>query len=138
MTATLNPYLGFSDQAREAIQFYASVLGGEPRIMTFGDMGTEGPDATKVMHAQLETPDGFTLMASDAPADMPLSQGSQISVSLSGDDAEALRRYFTGLAEGGQITMPLEKQVWGDEFGMLVDKFGIQWMVNVGTGGGQD
>jgi PhnB protein len=83
------------------------------------------------MHAQLETPAGYTLMASDTPPGMEHSGGSDISVSLSGDDADELRGYFAKLAEGGSVTMPLEKQIWGDEFGMCVDPFGIQWMVNI-------
>ena len=62
---------------------------------------------------------------------MEHSSGSQISVSLSGDDGEALRGYFAGLAQGGSVTMPLEKQMWGDEFGMCTDPFGIAWMVNI-------
>ena len=70
-------------------------------------------------------------MASDAPEGMPHSAGSQISVSLSGDD-EALRDYFAKLSEGGSVTMPLEKQMWGDEFGMCTDAFGIDWLVNIG------
>ena len=85
------------------------------------------------MHAQLETPDGFTLMASDtAPAWARSPPGRNFAVSLSGDD-DALRGYWKGLAEGGTITMPLEKQMWGDEFGMLTDRFGIPWLVNIGT-----
>jgi PhnB protein len=94
-------------------------------------MGGAAPgDEKKVMHGQLETPSGFTLMGSDAPAGMPRDAGSSISVSLSGDDAD-LRDYFQKLSQGGNVTMPLEKQMWGDEFGMLVDPYGVQWMVNV-------
>ena len=134
MAAQLNPYLQFNNTAREAMEFYASVLGGTPEIMTFGDMDPNAGDiASGVMHAYLETPDGFALMASDTPPGMPLREGSAISVSLSGTDA-SLRDYFAGLAEGGEVTMPLEKQMWGDEFGMLTDKFGIAWMVNVSSG----
>jgi PhnB protein len=100
-------------------------------VDTYGGSGMAAPgDKDKIMHAQLETPAGYTLMLSDAPAGMEPSTGSNISVSLSGND-EDLRGYFTKLAEGGSVTMPLEKQVWGDEFGMCVDRFGIQWMVNI-------
>jgi PhnB protein len=99
---------------------------------TFGEMGGAAPgDENKIMHAQLETPAGYTLMASDMPPGMELSGGSDISVSLSGDDRDALSGYFAKLSEGGTVTMPLEKQMWGDEFGMCVDPFGIQWMVNI-------
>ena len=131
MTSRLNPYLAFSDNARQAMEFYRGVFGGELTVSTFGEAGGgEGPDADKVMHAQLETPAGYTLMASDTPPGMERPAGSSISISLSGDDAD-LRQYFEKLSDGGTVTMPLEKQVWGDEFGMCVDPFGVAWMVNV-------
>lgn len=140
MAARLNPYLNFNGNAREAVTFYQQVLGGELTISTFGEFGA-GADATyadRVMHAQLETPDGFTLMASDTGPGMgEVVAGSNFAVSLSGDD-EALRGYFAGLSEGGTVTMPLERQMWGDEFGMLDDRFGISWLVNIGTGEGAD
>jgi len=87
------------------------------------------------MHAQLETPSGFTLMGSDTPAGMTRSEGSSISISLSGDD-EQLRGYFQKLSAAGSVTMPLEKQMWGDEFGMCVDPYGVTWMVNISQPGG--
>ena len=131
MTARLNPYINFGDNARQAMEFYRDVFGGELTVSTFGEMGGAAPgDENKVMHSQLETPSGFTLMGSDAPAGMPRDEGSRIQISLSGNDAE-LRDYFQKLSQYGSVTMPLEKQMWGDEFGMLVDPFGVQWMVNV-------
>lgn len=139
MASRLNPYINVPDgKAREAMEFYQSVLGGELNVMTFGDMGTEGDLATQVMHSQLETPAGFTLMGADAPTEMvQVTYGDNISVSLSGDDTEELTGYFNGLAEGGTIRMPLEKQVWGDVFGQLVDKFGVSWLVNIAGEGNQ-
>jgi len=135
MASRLNPYISFADNARQAMEFYRGVFGGELAINTFGEMGGAAPgDENKIMHAQLETPAGYTLMASDAPAGMPHSEGSSISVSLSGD-TDDLRGYFTKLSEGGSVIMPLEKQMWGDEFGMCVDPFGIQWMVNISQPG---
>ncbi len=135
MSVLLNPYLNFADgKAREAMEFYASVLGGELNIMTFGDMGTEGPLATQVMHGQLTTADGITLMGADAPPEMvQVTFGDNVSVSLSGgpEDGEVLRRWFAGLSEGGDVRQPLEPAPWGDEFGMLVDRFGIGWLVNI-------
>ena len=132
MTSRLNPYISFADNARQAMEFYREVFGGELTLNTFGEMGGAAPgEENKVMHAQLETSAGHTLMASDTPAGMPRSEGSSISVSLSGDDADDLRGWFAKLSEGGSVTMPLEKQIWGDEFGMCVDPFGIQWMVNI-------
>ncbi|CCH78765.1 conserved hypothetical protein [Nostocoides japonicum T1-X7] len=132
MASKLNPYVQFTDNAREALTFYAGVLGGEPTISTFGEFGAQDESyAGLVMHGQLETPAGFTIMASDTPPGMERSEGSSITISLSGDDAEALRGYFAGLSEGGTVGMPLEKQMWGDEFGQLTDKFGIGWLVNI-------
>jgi PhnB protein len=132
VSSRLNPYISFADNARQAMEFYRGVFGGELTMNTFGEMGGAAPgDENKIMHSQLETPAGYTLMASDAPAGMPHSEGSSISVSLSGD-TDDLRGYFTKLSEGGSVIMPLEKQMWGDEFGMCVDQFGIPWMVNIG------
>ena len=134
MPVLLNPYLNFPDgQAREALEFYASVLGGEPSIMTFGDMGTEGPLAQQVMHGQLETPDGLTLMGADAPPEfVQVTFGDNVSVSISGDDAETMRRWFDALSEGAQaVTTPLDKQPWGDVFGSFKDRYGISWLFNI-------
>lgn len=139
MASVLNPYVNVLDgQAREALEFYRSVLGGDFNVLTFGDMRTEGPLATQVMHGQLETPAGFTLMVADAPPEMvQVTMGDNISISLSGpaEDGEALRGWFAGLAEGGRVTQPLEAAPWGDEFGMLVDRFGIGWLVNIAGAG---
>ena len=132
MATRLNPYLSFSNNAGEAMEFYKAALGGELVVNTFGEYGDTGPTANGVMHAQLETDAGFTLMASDMP---PGSEGTpsagNITISLSGEDADQLRGYWEKLSEGGTITMPLEKQMWGDTFGMFVDKFGVPWMVNI-------
>ncbi len=132
MTSRLNPYINFADQAREALEFYAGVLGGTPVISTFGDFGqADAPYAGLVMHGMLETDLGFTLMVSDTPPGMfDRVVGNNITISLSGDDP-VLADYFTGLAEGGQVAVPMAKQVWGDQYGQLVDKFGISWMVNL-------
>jgi PhnB protein len=132
MASRLNPYINFGDNARQAMEFYKDVFGGELVVNTFGEFGSPGtPDADKIMHAQLETGAGFTLMASDAPAGMEHSPPGNIQVSLSGDDADDLRGYWSKLSDGGTVTMPLEKQMWGDEFGMCVDRFGVPWMVNI-------
>lgn len=136
MPLRLNPYLSFPGTAREAMQHYQQVLGGELLITAFGEYGDPGaPGADGVMHASLETPEGFTLMASDLPPGMepPPLEGGNVSVSLSGEDADLLRRWWAGLSEGGTVTMPLERQMWGDEFGMCTDRFGIAWMVNITT-----
>jgi PhnB protein len=132
MASRLNPYIHFKDNARQAMEFYRGVFGGSLTLSTFGEFGAQdSPDADKIMHAQLETDSGFTLMASDTPAEMQRNPGDNISISLSGDDAEALRGYWEKLSDGGTVSVPLEKQTWGDEFGMCVDQFGIPWMVNI-------
>ena len=132
MAARLNPYIGFRDNARQAMEFYKDVFGGNLEINTFGDFGQPDPaEADKVMHSRLETDKGFTLMAADTPASMEYTPGGAITVSLSGDDADDLRGYWEKLSDGGTVVMPLEKQVWGDEFGMCTDKFGTSWMVNI-------
>ena len=133
MASRLNPYIAFDGNAREAMEFYRGVFGGELTVSTFGEFGDpDGPGADKVMHAQLETPAGFTLMASDMPPGMPYTPpNGTVTVSLSGDD-EDLRGYWEKLAEGGTVAMPLEKQMWGDEFGVCTDRYGTPWMVNIG------
>ena len=132
MVSRLNPYIGFTDNARQALEFYQSVFGGTLVMNTFGDYGTEGPDADKIMHGQLETDKGYTLMGADTIAGMERDSGSAITISLSGDDGDELRGYWEKLAEGGTVSLPLEKQMWGDEFGQCTDKFGVNWMVNIG------
>jgi PhnB protein len=132
MASTLNPYISFDGNAREAIETYRDIFGGELIVNTFGDFGGAPPGfEAKVMHSQLETPAGFTLMASDTPPGMPHQPGGAISVSLSGDDDGELRGYWDKLSDGGQVMLPLEKQMWGDIFGMCVDRFGVAWMVNI-------
>ena len=132
MSSRLNPYVSFRDNAREAMEFYAEVFGGTLAMNTFGEYGTEGPEADKIMHAQLETDAGYTLMGADVPEGMPYNPGDNMTISLSGDDAEQLRGYFRRLSEGGTVTMPLEVQMWGDEFGMCTDRYGVGWLVNIG------
>ena len=130
MATRLNPYLTFDGTAREAMEFYKGVFGGELTVNTFGEYG-DAPNPDGVMHAQLEAGNGMFLMASDLPPGMPPNPGSSISISLSGDDAAELRGYWEKLSSGGTVTMPLEKQMWGDEFGMCEDRFGTSWMVNI-------
>jgi PhnB protein len=132
MASTLNPYINFKDTAREAMEFYQAALGGELTISTFGDFGDkDAPEANLVMHSNLTTPSGFILMGSDTPPGMDASVSGGFAVSLSGDDEAELRGYWDKLAAGGEVTVPLEKQMWGDTFGMVTDKFGIDWMVNI-------
>jgi PhnB protein len=133
MASRLNPYISFKDNARAAMEFYQSVFGGELTINTFSEFGGEkdAPEADLIMHGQLESDSGFTLMGADTPPGMEYNPGSNMAVSLSGDDGDELRGYWDKLTDGGMVTVPLEKQMWGDEFGMVVDRFGIGWMVNI-------
>jgi len=132
MSSRLNPYISFDGNARGALEFYESVLGGTLRLSTFGEYGApDAPGADKIMHGMLETARGFTLMGADTPPGTEHSPGNNIAVSLSGDDADELRGYWEALAASGTVSVPLEKQMWGDEFGMCTDQFGITWMVNI-------
>lgn len=130
----LNPYLHFKDNAREAMEFYKSVFGGELTMSTFKEgMQEKGPEADNIMHAMLIIGPEMTLMGADTPSHMEYNPGASIELSLSGDnsDEEKLTGYFNKLSEGGKISVPMEKAPWGDTFGMLTDKFGIGWMVNI-------
>jgi PhnB protein len=133
MASRLNPYISFNGNARQALEFYQAVFGGTLRMNTFGEYGAQdSPDADKIMHGMLETDTGYTIMGADTPAGMEYQPGNTITVSLSGDDGGELRGYWERLADDGTISVPLEKQMWGDEFGMCVDRFGVPWMVNIG------
>ncbi|MFD5234709.1 VOC family protein [Streptomyces qaidamensis] len=130
MGSQLNPYIAFDGDARRAMEFYHEVLGGKLELGTFGDFGSSESPADKIMHATLTTADGFTLMAWDVPERVPFNPGTNVALYLGGDDA-VLREYFEKLSVGGAVAMPLKKQIWGDEAGTLVDRFGITWMFNI-------
>ncbi|MPZ73720.1 MAG: VOC family protein [Nitriliruptorales bacterium] len=133
MVSRLNPYISFAGNARQAMEFYKQVFGGTLTLNTFGEYGApESTDADKIMHGLLEADSGFALMGADTPPGTEHKAGDNITVSLSGDAGGELRGYWEKLSDGGIVSVPLEKQVWGDEFGMCVDRFGIPWMVNIG------
>jgi PhnB protein len=138
MVTRLNPYLNFRDNARQAMEFYQSVFGGELNMSTFGEYQADDPaEKDKIMHAQLEAPNGLFLMGADTPKTMDYTPGGSISVSLSGEDEAELRGYWEKLSQGGTVVEPLAQAPWGDSFGMCVDKFGVMWLVNIsGTQGG--
>jgi PhnB protein len=135
MAAHLNPYISFKDSARAAMEFYREVFGGELQINTFGQYGDpDAPGADLIMHSLLATQSGFALMGNDAPPGTDCRAGGNISVSLSGrssTDGDELRGYWAKLSADGTVITPFGKQVWGDEFGLCTDKFGVNWMVNV-------
>ena len=132
MTSRLNPYLSFNGNARQALEFYAGVFGGNLSLSTFAEFGAkDSPDAKRIMHGMLETNAGYTIMGADITGDMEYHPMAGCSVSLSGDDGDALRGCWEKLSASGTTTMPLQKQVWGDEFGMCVDEFGVSWLVDI-------
>ena len=132
MASKLNPYVSFAGNARDAMEFYRDVFCGELTSNTFGEYGdSSAPNADQIMHSQLETDAGFTLMGADTPPGSSHNPGDNIAISLSGDDNDMLRGYWEKLSTGGQVAVPLEKQMWGDEFGMCQDRFGLTWMVNI-------
>lgn len=133
MATTLNPYLGFKGDARQALEFYQSVFGGELSLSTFGEFQASQDPAQQdfIMHGQLATASGFTLMASDTPDGMEFRPGTNFSVSLSGDDDAELGGYWEKLSDGGTVLEPLVQAPWGDSFGMCTDRFGVKWLVNI-------
>lgn len=133
MPTKLNPYLSFRDNTREVMEFYKTVFGGKLAMQTFKEANAsqDPDDDNKIMHAQLEVDNGITLMASDTPNSRQYLPGTNISISLSGDNEAELKSYYQKLSAGGKVAMPLEKAPWGDMFGMLTDKYGVNWMVNI-------
>jgi len=133
MATRLNPYLSFRDNARDAMEFYQSVFGGELTMSTFAEfeMADDPAERDKIMHSQLESPNGLLLMGADTPNSMDYTPGGSISVSLSGEDEAELTGYWEKLSGDGTVIEPLAKAPWGDSFGMCVDKFGVMWMVNI-------
>jgi PhnB protein len=133
MQTKLNPYINFKNNTREAMGFYQSVFGGKLTMQTFKDFhASQDPSEDNlIMHAQLDADNGITLMASDTPNRLEYRPGTNFSVSLSGDNEAELTGYYQKLSAGGTVTQPLTKAVWGDSFGMCVDKFGVSWLVNI-------
>lgn len=136
MSAILNPYLNFRGEAKQALEFYRDIFGGNLTTMTFAQMDgaamqVDPADADKIMHGQLETPAGFTLMAADVPQTMQPSPNGTISVSGDRESAQELRGYWTKLAERAQVLAPLGPSPWGDEFGMLTDVFDVPWIIDI-------
>ena len=133
MAIQLNPYLSFRDNARQAMEFYRAVFGGNLVLNTFKEFqaSSDPSEDNKIMHSILEAENGITFMAADTPNSMEYKPGKNINMSLSGDNESELRSYWNKLSDSATIQMPLEKAPWGDTFGMLTDKFGIDWLVNI-------
>jgi PhnB protein len=133
MQTRLNPYLAFKNNARQAMEFYKTVFGGKLQLTTFKEYhASQTPDEDdQIMHAELNAGEPLLFYASDTPARNEFRPGTNISMSLTGENDAELKAYFQKLSAGGKVTMPLEKAVWGDTFGMCTDKFGINWMVSI-------
>ena len=133
MPTLLNPYIAFKNNTRQGMEFYQSVFGGELQMNTFKEFhaSMSPADDNLIKHAVLKAVNGILLMASDTSERMEYQPGTNISISLSGEDEKELKGYFEKLSAGRMVSMPLEKQVWGDVFGMVTDKFGVGWMVNI-------
>lgn len=129
MTTVLNPYIILPGRAREALEFYADVFGGEPRVITFSDMEGDGAPIG-IVHSLLDVPGG-TLMVADARPGSDHGPISGVWVSLSSPDEESLRGYWARLTDGGTVKKPLEEHPWGAIFGMCLDPFGVGWMINI-------
>ncbi len=127
----LSSYISFTGQAREAMEFYRDVFGGELEMNTFGEFGMEGDIADQIMHASLHLPTGQTLMGSDTPPGMEYSDGKRVRMIVHGEDEGVLRGYWDGLVVGGSVETPLDKQMWGDIYGACTDKYGVEWMMNI-------
>ena len=133
MQTKLNPYLNFKDNAREAMEFYRTVFGGKLTLSTFKEFhaSQDASEDEKIMHSTLEAENGIVFMAADTPNAMEYRAGTNMNMSLTGDNEAELRGYYEKLSAGGTIGMPLEKAPWGDTFGMFTDKFGVSWLVNI-------
>lgn len=137
--ATVNVYLTFNGNCKEAFDFYRSVFGGDyPYVGTFGEMppaeGKTMPEADKdkIMHISLPISKETILMGSDTGGEWAahFNQGNNVSLSVNTESRAEAEKLFHGLSAGGQVTMPLADTFWGAYFGMWTDKFGINWMVN--------
>lgn len=129
----LNAYLAFQGNCREAVNFYAKALGGEIWMMTFGEAPMPCPEGAQdqVMHASVMVKGVPVVMASDAPPGMEVRAGDNISLAVKCESAGEAERLFGALSEGGVVTMPLQETFWAERFGMLKDRFGVQWMLNL-------
>lgn len=135
MTVTTTTHLNFRGQAREALDLYASIFGGQVIAYTYGDahMDADGAVPDQLMWGGFEAPNGLHLMAFDVPPGRPLSRGEDsVFISVRGDDPDEITTCFTVLAEGGTVRTPLGPSAWGSPlYGMLDDRFGITWVMDI-------
>jgi PhnB protein len=132
----LNPYLNFAGNAEEAVNFYKNALDGEVVMLSrFGEspIPSDEDEKNKIMHARIVFGGDNIIMISDTMKGSPFSTNGNIQLSIGLDDEAKTNEIFNKLSEGGKVVMPIAKQFWGDIFGMLQDKFGINWMLNCTT-----
>ena len=134
MTVQTTPHLNFRGDARAALELYRSVFGGDLVVTTYGDLG-QAPDpaeADLVGWGQVSAPGGFRVMAYDVPAARPWSRGDDpFFVSVRGDDVEEIRGYWDALVDGATVVAPLASSAWAPVYGMLTDRFGVTWVLDV-------
>ncbi len=127
----LTTYLMFDGQCRDAMTFYAKHFGAELQMSSFAEApGDLAGDKDRIMHARLDKGGTSILMASDVMPGAPFNRGADISVAVGCDSAEEIAELFSAFSEDGTVTMPLNDTFWGARFGMLTDRFGINWMFN--------
>ncbi|MCR1983593.1 VOC family protein [Cellulosimicrobium cellulans] len=134
MSVQTTPHLNFRGDARAALELYRSVFGGELVVTTYGDLGQAADPAAGdlVVWGQVSAPSGFRVMAYDVPADRPWSPGeAPFFVSVRGDDVEEVRRYWDALVDGSTVVAPLASSDWAPAYGMLTDRFGVTWVLDV-------
>jgi len=128
----VKPYIGFNGNCEEAFNFYKDAMNAEVKgMLRYGDspMAGHAPD-DKIMHAVLQVGDTFIMAADSMSPDHPVVVGNNVSLAVSHEDAGEVENMFARMSEGGQVTMPLQETFWAQRFGMLIDKFGINWMFN--------
>jgi PhnB protein len=149
MSITTTTHLNFHGEARAALEFYSSVFGGRVSIATYGEFGVpaDAPGASNVVFGQVETDDGFRVMAYDIPGEPTGSSdtgstrrenGTTITdqsffVSVRGETLDEVQRYWSALAVGATVVEDLAASAWSPGFGMLTDAFGVTWILDVAT-----
>ncbi len=133
MSITVTPHLNFRGNARQALEFYRSVFGGELILTSYADMGnTEPAEADRVVWGQVSADNGFRIMAYDVYDHLPWDQGKDpFFVSVRGSDSDELDGYWSKLADGATVTVPLAPSQWAPLYGMLTDRFGITWVLDI-------
>ncbi|MFF7281110.1 VOC family protein [Streptomyces griseorubiginosus] len=134
MSVTTTTHLNFRGDAREALDFYRSVFGGRTAAVTYKDAGAvrNESEADWLMWGEVTGDDGFHVMAYDVPSQLPWDQGRNgFFVSVRGEDTEEISDLWARLAEGSTVVRPLEAAPWAPLYGMLTDRFGVTWVLDV-------